>query len=170
MQSNPMTPEEPHLFFAEISLDISRGEHALALQRLAPLSSHFEGSYLFTLLLARAHKGTGNLPQAFELLKKCCTIAPANQIAKKELVALYSSLETSRNAKGNPLDCQGEMSDPLTLELEELSAALLHFQPSLESETAEPTRLQSRKSPSPTKKRLKCQLKASLASSASRGR
>jgi len=36
MQSNPMTPEEPHLFFAEISLDISRGEHALALQRLAP--------------------------------------------------------------------------------------------------------------------------------------
>ncbi|WP_244924425.1 hypothetical protein [Chlorobium phaeovibrioides] len=147
MQSNQMTPEDPHLFFAEISLDISRGEHELALQRLTPLISHFDGSYLFTLLLARAHKGTGNLPQAFDLLKKCCALAPANQIAKKELVALYSSLQTSSHTSRTSPDQEEAAPDPLTIELEELSAALMQFQPSLDSETAEPTTLAEQKIP-----------------------
>jgi len=147
MQSNPKAPEEPHLFFAEISLDISRGEHALALQRLTTHSSRFQDSYLFTILLARAHKGTGNLPQALELLKKCCALAPANQIAKKELVALYSSLQTSSHTSRKSPDQEEAASDPLTIELEELSAALMQFQPAPESETAEPTTLAEQKIP-----------------------
>ncbi len=112
-----------------------------------PLISHFDGSYLFTLLLARAHKGTGNLPQAFDLLKKCCALAPANQIAKKELVALYSSLQTSSHTSRTSPDQEEAAPDPLTIELEELSAALMQFQPSLDSETAEPTTLAEQKIP-----------------------
>jgi len=62
------------------------------------------------------------------------------------------------------------MSDPLTLELEELSAALLHFQPSLESETAEPTPLAEQKIPFADEEAIEVPTEASLASSASRGR
>lgn len=128
----------PHLFYAEVSLDLSRGEWGAALRKLREGTALLGGTYLFHLLEARARKGSGDLHGAQESLKQCCSLAPANQVAWNELVALRSDPALAGAAKSD---------DPVTTELEQLSAALLQFEPALTSETADPTPIVEQKQP-----------------------
>ncbi len=119
---------DPHLFFADVSLDLSRGEYSAGMKKLEAESAHFEDSYTFHLLLGRALKGNQRFNEALASLKTCCRIAPHNEVAWKELIETHFLL----------LQFPG---DELTAELEELSAALCDFQPPKASETSEPTPL-----------------------------
>ena len=125
---------DPHLFFAEVSLDLSRGEYAAGMKKLEAESDNFQGSYTFHLLLGRARKGTQRYDEALASLKTCCRIAPHNEVAWKELIEAHFLLLQSSG-------------DDLTTELEELSAALAEFQPPKASETSEPTSLNEQKKP-----------------------
>ncbi len=132
---------EPYLFFAEVSLDISRGKFQSGIEKLEPLSDQFADSYLFHLLYARALKGLGYNNLASEFFLKCCTIAPANQIAWQELAELQAS------AKDDEAGVLSPLFDPVTDELEKLTAALMKFEPVKTSENADPTSILEQKQP-----------------------
>ena len=131
----------PYLFFAEISLDISRGNFQSGIDELEPCSDQFADSYLFHLLYARALTGLNRNTLASTYLQQCCTIAPANQVAWKELGDLHVSfleeelVETSFTF------------DPVTDELEQLSAALTNFEPVITTENADPTSILEQREP-----------------------
>ena len=125
---------EPHLFFADVSLDLSRGEYFAGLNKLESESEQFAESYTYHLFLARAYKGLGRYHEARRSLKNCCRIAPHNEIAWKELVEIHFLQIRSP-------------ADSLTSELERLSAALADFAPPKEYETADPTPLVEQKQP-----------------------
>ncbi|KZK74345.1 MAG: hypothetical protein A3K90_06420 [Pelodictyon luteolum] len=149
MQGNNTTARirNPHLFFAEVSLDISRGEYQMALERLSPQREMFGDSYLFSLLYARALRGLGSTLNAMDHLRKCCAIAPANQVARRELQELYTALPEAAGPESEAPSMGQAGFDRVTAELEELSEALLHFEPSMTSETADPTPIVEQKMP-----------------------
>ncbi len=130
---------DPYLFFAEVSLDISRGRFQSGIEKLEPFSSQFAESYLFHLLYAKALKGLRQNALAGEYFRKCCTIAPANQIAWQELCELQALAE-----RGKP---EAPVVDPVTDELEKLTAALMKFEPVITSENADPTSILEQKQP-----------------------
>ncbi|EAT58649.1 hypothetical protein [Chlorobium ferrooxidans] len=132
---------DPHLFFAEVSLDISRGRCESGIEKLQPYIDHFPDSYLFCLLYAKAQRGLENYALAGEYLRKCCTIAPANQVAWQELVELQAII--AAQDPGTP----ETMFDPVTDELEKLTAALMEFEPVKTTENADPTPLLEQKQP-----------------------
>ncbi|NTV06056.1 MAG: hypothetical protein HGA59_06045 [Chlorobiaceae bacterium] len=132
---------EPYLFFAEVSLDISRGKFQSGIDKLDQFADEFSDSYLFHLLYAQALKGLGYNLLASQYLRKCCTIAPANQIAWKELIELQASPKSEEPQPLSP------MFDPVTDELEKLTAALMKFEPLLTSENADPTSIFEQKQP-----------------------
>lgn len=132
---------KPHLYFAEVSLDLSRGEFQSGLEKLQPYAEHFSDSYLFNLLYAKAERGLKNFPSAMEHLRICCTIAPANQIAWNELV----EIQVSGEAHGQ--NGSASLFDPIADELEEITAALMKFVPVQTSENADPTPLLEQKLP-----------------------
>jgi len=132
---------DPHLFFAEVSLDISRGRYEAGIEKLQPFIDLFSDSYLFCLLYAQAQRGTENYKLAEKYLKKCCTIAPANQVAWQELVELHVHIA----AQGST--APETMFDPVTDELEKLTAALMEFEPAKTTEIADPTPLLEQKQP-----------------------
>lgn len=125
---------DPHLFFAEISLDLSKGEYAAGLSKLEATGGRFDNSYSFHLLFGRALKGTGRYTEAINALKRCCRIAPHNQVAWKELIETHCL--STRSA-----------CDELTSELEKISAALTGFEAPKTSETSDPTPLNEQKQP-----------------------
>lgn len=125
---------DPHLFFADVSLDLSRGEYTAGMRKLEAESEYFQDSYTFHLLLGRAQKGTQRFREALASLKTCCRIAPHNEVAWKELIETHFLLLHAP-------------SDNLTAELEQLSAALADFEPPKTSETSEPTPLNEQKQP-----------------------
>ncbi len=125
---------DPHLFFADISLDLSRGEYLSGMKKLKAESKDFQDSYTFHLLLARAFKGAQRFPEALASLKTCCRIAPHNEVAWKELLQVHFLL----------LRAPG---DDLASELEELSVALADFEPPKAYETSDPTPLNEQKQP-----------------------
>ncbi len=132
---------EPYLFFAEVSLDISKGRYQSGIEKLDPFSGQFADSYLFHLLYAKAHKGLRHHTLAGEYFRKCCTIAPANQVAWQELIELQSSTETEVVAAPSPV------FDPVIDELEKLTAALMKFEPAITTENADPTSILEQKQP-----------------------
>ncbi|MBM3162207.1 MAG: hypothetical protein FJZ79_02540 [Chlorobi bacterium] len=134
---------EPHLFFAEVSLDLSRGEYRSGLNKLQPLVERYPDSYLINLLFARALKGMRNHRDALGYFEKCCHLAPANQVAWKEVIALQSLALQDKEFPLKPL------SDPVTDELEQISAALQEFQPIQASENFDPTPIFEQKQPFP---------------------
>jgi len=134
---------EPHLFFAEVSLDLSRGEFQAGLNKLQPLAGHYPDSYLINLLFAKALKGLMRHDLALGYLEKCCHLAPANQVAWKELISL-EILGTQENVADTAL-----LSDPVADELELLSAALQDFQPLKSTESFDPTPVIEQKQPFP---------------------
>lgn len=131
---------EPHLIFAEASLDIARGECRAALDKLAKLGDGFPESYALHLLMARALRGTGRVAEAVVHLKQCCRIAPLNQVAWPELVE--ATIEASALPE-EPLP----VFDPVAEELEQLSIALSGFQPPRAAETADPTPIAEQQQP-----------------------
>jgi len=130
----------PYLFFAEVSLDISRKEFRSGLDKLDSFSGLFPNSYLFHQLYAKALLGLNQCALAAEYLRKCCTIAPANEVAWKDLADLQSS-------KGELPNTPSAMFDPVTDELEQLSAALMNFERVKTSENADPTSILEQKLP-----------------------
>jgi tetratricopeptide (TPR) repeat protein len=132
---------EPYLLFAEVSLDISRGKFQSGIDKLEQFSDKFSDSYLFHLLYAKALKGLRYNTLASEYLRKCCVIAPANQIAWQELVELQASANSEEHYAAAPL------FDPVTDELEKLTAALMKFEPVITSENADPTSILEQKQP-----------------------
>jgi len=131
----------PHLFFAEVSLDISRKEFQSGINKLDSCCNLFSSSYLFHLLYAQALLGLNRIALAGEYLRKCCTIAPANQVAWKKLADLQVSLYEEEP------ELASATLDPVIDELEQLSAALMHFEPLKTSENADPTSIIEQKQP-----------------------
>lgn len=134
---------EPHLFFAEVSLDLSRGEYRAGLDKLQPLVEHYPDSYLINLLFAKALKGMCKYGAALGYFEKCCSLAPANQVAWKEVISLQA---LALQEKGNGMATE---FDPVADELEQLSAALQEFQPIQTSESFDPTPIMEQKQPFP---------------------
>ncbi len=125
---------DPHLFFADVSLDLSRGEYSAGMKKLEEERENFQDSYTFHLLLGRAQKGTKRFHEALDTLKTCCRIAPHNEVAWRELIETHFLLLQA--------PC-----DNLTMELDELSAALADFEPPKASETSEPTSINEQQKP-----------------------
>lgn len=134
---------EPHLFFAEVSLDLSRGEYRAGLNKLQPLLERYPDSYLINLLFARALKGLKSYGAALSHFEKCCHLAPANQIAWKELIELQTLTPQEKNGS------EENLFDPVTDELEQLTAALQEFQPDCSTESFDPTPILEQKQPFP---------------------
>ncbi|MEI6757116.1 MAG: tetratricopeptide repeat protein [Chlorobium sp.] len=133
---------DPYLFFAEVSLDISRRQFQAAIDKLTLCGEHFTDSYLFHLLYAKALRGLNNFSLASDYLRKCCAIAPANQVAWMELVELQASGNTETQGIS-----QSSVFDSVTDELEQLTAALMNFEPVKTSENADPTPILEQKQP-----------------------
>ncbi|NTW83420.1 MAG: tetratricopeptide repeat protein [Chlorobiaceae bacterium] len=135
--------KQPHHFFNEVSKDINNADFQRGLDRLKPFSGLFSDSYLFNLLYAKALKGLKKYSLASEYYRKCCDIAPSNQVAWKELVQLQTAIfpEAGENFL--------ELFDPVTDELEKLTEALSNFEPVKSTETADPTPLADQKRPFP---------------------
>ncbi|MFZ4524931.1 MAG: hypothetical protein ACOYOE_05105 [Chlorobium sp.] len=131
----------PYFFFAEVSLDISRKEFRSGIDKLDLFSDLFSNSYLFSMLYAKALLGLNQCALAGEYLRKCCCIAPANQVAWKELLDLQAS------SSGEHLNATSTIFDPVTDELEQLSAALMNFEPVKTSENSDPTSILEQKMP-----------------------
>ncbi|NTW57516.1 MAG: tetratricopeptide repeat protein [Chlorobiaceae bacterium] len=149
--TNPIEPEncgnqevrKPHLFFREISADLNGGNFQGGLDRLKPFSGLFSDSYLFNMLYARALKGLGKNSLAAEYFRRCCSIAPTNQLAWNELLQLQTTTPAEAHEHG------AVFYDPVTDELEKLSAALMNFEPAKTTEMHDPTPLADQKQPFP---------------------
>jgi|GEM_PF-165253 len=134
---------DPHTLFAEVSFDLSEGNFQSGIDRLSPFAAEFRESYLFHMLYAKALRGLKLNALAGEHLRKCCAIAPANQLAWMELVELQAS-GTGEGESGSFF-----VFDPVTDELEKLTEALMKFEPAKTSENADPTPILEQKLPFP---------------------
>ncbi|NTW10209.1 MAG: hypothetical protein HGA26_02485 [Chlorobiaceae bacterium] len=138
-----MDISRPHLYFKGISSDLHEGNYHAGLARLKPFSGLFSDSYLFNLLYAKTLKGLGKHTLAAEYFRKCCAIAPSNQVAWNELLQLQTLSHTEVQEFDSGID------DPVADELEKLSAALMNFEPAKTTEIHEPTSLADQKQPFP---------------------
>ena len=135
-----MTPIEPHIIFADVSLDIARGNFQSAQDKLSKAARSLPDSYLMNLLEARAWRGLGRYGEAVRLLRQCCRIAPSNQVAWAELVDV-TVLQAQQGPEAS--------TDPVAEELERLCLALAGFEPPRASESSEPTPLADQRQPFP---------------------
>lgn len=134
---------EPHLIFAEVSLDIARKEFKAAIDKLSKEGLDLQDSYLLHLLHARACSGLGMYETASVHLRQCCRIAPSNQIAWQELIEVTVLLSQ------HPEKHIAKAFDPVADEYEQLSIALSGFRPPREEECSEPTPVSEQKQPFP---------------------
>jgi tetratricopeptide (TPR) repeat protein len=134
---------DPHLIFADVSLDIKRGEYRSAIDKLADMERWFPESYVLHLLCARAARGLKRYEQATIHLGHCCRIAPANQVAWKELIEVKTLQSQAPEPQSAPL------FDKVAEEFEQLSIALSGFSPPRTSESSDPTPIAEQKQPFP---------------------
>ncbi|NTW52927.1 MAG: hypothetical protein HGB22_10115 [Chlorobiaceae bacterium] len=134
---------DPHLFFAEVSLDIARGEFQSAINKLSTEGEGFPESYIFHLLFARASRGLMLYDKAALHLGLCCRIAPSNQVAWHELI------EVKVMQSQHPAENHTPLFDPVADEFEKLSIALSGFAPPCSSECSDPTPMVEQKQPFP---------------------
>ncbi|NTU57749.1 MAG: hypothetical protein HGB00_02345 [Chlorobiaceae bacterium] len=134
---------DPHLFFAEVSLDIARGEFQSAINKLTEMDKGFPESYILHLLFARASRGLMLFDKAAQHLGCCCRIAPSNQIAWHELVEVKMMQSQHKPENHAPA------FDPVADEFEKLSIALSGFAPPCTSECSDPTPMAEQKQPFP---------------------
>jgi tetratricopeptide (TPR) repeat protein len=134
---------EPHLIFADVSLDIARGEFQSALDKLSKAVDTLPESYLLHLLHGRACRGMGHYDASVRHLKQCCRLAPSNQVAWQELIEVTVLQAQHRRESPAPA------SDPVADEFERLSIALSGFQPPRASECSDPTPVAEQKQPFP---------------------
>ena len=136
----PMTCE-PHLIFAEVSLDIARKEFQAAMDKLSKEGLDLPDSYLLHLLHARTCSGLGMYRAAAGHLRQCCSIAPSNQIAWLELI------EVTVLQAQHPETPAARAFDPVADEYEQLSIALSGFRPPRDEECSDPTPVSEQKQP-----------------------
>jgi tetratricopeptide (TPR) repeat protein len=134
---------DPHLIFAEVSLDILRGEFRSAMDKLSDMEQWFPESYVLHLLCARASRGLKHYEQAAIHLGHCCRIAPANQVAWKELIEVKMLQSQASEPEVAPL------IDKIAEEFEQLSIALSGFSPPRATESSDPTPIAEQKQPFP---------------------
>jgi tetratricopeptide (TPR) repeat protein len=134
---------EPHLIYADASLDIARREFQAALDKLSGAGRSLPESYLLHLLHARAYLGLGRFETAVGHLRQCCRIAPSNQVAWQELIE--ATVLEAQHRQEHPV----EVFDPVADEFEQLSIALSGFQIPRASESSEPTPIAEQKQPFP---------------------
>jgi tetratricopeptide (TPR) repeat protein len=134
---------DPHLIFAEVSLDIKCGAFQPALDKLTAMGRWLPESYLFHLLAARATCGLKRYDEAIEHLGHCCRIAPSNQVAWRELIEVKTLQSQAPEPEKAPA------IDSITAELEQLSIALSGFSPPRAAETSDPTPIIEQKQPFP---------------------
>lgn len=129
--------------FADVSLDIKRGEYRSALEKLTDMERWFPESYLLHLLFARASRGLKRFEQAVRHLGHCCRIAPANQVAWQELIEV-KTLQSHAPDPEPELQTTSEI-DSVADEFERLSIALSGFTPPCASESFDPTPIAEQK-------------------------
>ncbi|ABL65684.1 tetratricopeptide repeat protein [Chlorobium phaeobacteroides] len=138
-----MMSSDPSLFYADVSLDLAKGEYQSAQNKIVPFLERFADAYLLNLFYARALRGLKNNNLAADYFHRCCRLAPTNDIARKELIDLQTALPGLK-------DNQSEASvDLLSEELEQLMAALIAFEPAKTTESFDPTPVQEQKQPFP---------------------
>ncbi|NTV92008.1 MAG: hypothetical protein HGA72_01640 [Chlorobiaceae bacterium] len=138
-----MMSSDPSLFYADVSLDLSKGEYQSARNKIAPFLERYADAYLLNLLYARALRGLKNYELAANYLHNCCRLAPTNEIARRELIDLQTSLP-ALNANLTEVS-----DDLLSEELEQLMAALMAFEPEKTTESFDPTPILEQKQPFP---------------------
>jgi tetratricopeptide (TPR) repeat protein len=134
---------DPHLIFAEVSLDIKCGAFQPALDKLTGMERWLPESYLFHLLTARATRGLKRYDEAAEHFGHCCRIAPSNQVAWRELIEVKTLQSQAPEPERKPA------FDALAVEFEQLSIALAGFTPPRAAECFDPTPLAEQKQPFP---------------------
>ncbi|AAM72575.1 MAG TPA: tetratricopeptide repeat protein [Chlorobaculum sp.] len=134
---------DPHLIFADVSLDIKCGAFQSALDKLKEVERWLPESYIFHLLTARAARGLKRYEEAIEHLGHCCRIAPANQVAWRELIEVKTLQSQAPEPARTPA------IDEVAVEFEELSKALAGFTPPRATECFEPTPIAEQKQPFP---------------------
>ncbi|RXK84653.1 hypothetical protein EST62_09060 [Chlorobaculum sp. 24CR] len=134
---------DPHLIFADVSLDIKCGAFQSALDKLNGMERWLPESYIFHLLSARAARGLKRYEAAVEHLGHCCRIAPSNQVAWRELIEVKTLEAQAPEPEHKPV------IDALAAEFEQLSIALAGFSPPRATECADPTPLAEQKQPFP---------------------
>jgi tetratricopeptide (TPR) repeat protein len=134
---------DPHLIFADVSLDIKCGAFQPALDKLSSMGRWLPESYIFHLLSARATRGLKRYEEAIEHLSHCCRIAPANQVAWRELIEVKTLQSQAPEPARTPA------IDEVAVEFEELSKALAGFTPPRATECFEPTPIAEQKQPFP---------------------
>lgn len=75
-----------------------QGRHAEAIARLRAMADYYDDSYRFHLVLARAHRDSGDFERAKQHYEKACQLAPQNEVAMKELIALVAFPETLKKS------------------------------------------------------------------------
>ncbi|NTW54257.1 MAG: hypothetical protein HGB15_05785 [Chlorobaculum sp.] len=134
---------DPHLIFAEVSLDIKLGAFEPALDKLSGMERWLPESYIFHLLSARATLGLRRYEEAVVHLGHCCRIAPANQVAWRELIEVKTLQSQAPKPERKPA------IDEVAVEFEQLSKALAGFTPPRATECFDPTPLVEQKQPFP---------------------
>lgn len=132
---------DPHLIFADISLDIKCGAFQPALDKLSGMEAWLPESYIFHLLAARASRGLKQYGEAARHLGHCCRIAPSNQVAWRELIEVKTLEAQSPEPERQPA------IDLVADEFEQLSIALSGFSAPRAIESADPTPIAEQKQP-----------------------
>jgi tetratricopeptide (TPR) repeat protein len=136
---------DPHLIFADVSLDINRGAFQPALDKLTKMERWLPESYVLHLLFARASRGLKRYDQAAAHLGHCCRIAPANQVAWRELIEVKTLQSQAPEPEPEPKPVIDEVAE----EFDQLSKALSGFTPPRATESADPTPIAEQKQPFP---------------------
>jgi len=134
---------DPHLIFAEVSLDIKCGAFQSALDKLTETERWFPESYVLHLLCARAFRGLKRYEEAISHLGHCCRIAPSNQVAWRELIEVKTLQSQAPEPERKPA------IDEVAVEFEQLSIALAGFTPPRATESFDPTPIAEQKQPFP---------------------
>jgi tetratricopeptide (TPR) repeat protein len=80
-------PKSPAMIGAAEVL-CAQGHYSEAITRLRSVAEFYSDIYRYNLVLARAYRDSGNIELAKQHYEKACQIAPQNEVAIKELIAL----------------------------------------------------------------------------------
>ncbi len=140
-----------------------QGHYSEAITRLRSVAEFYSDVYRFNLVLARACRNTGEVELAKEHYEKACQIAPQNEVAIRELIALTAfphavpppsprpnerAIDRETMPARVPQKTEPQVAEPETpsvfkLDREKLSKVLGGVVGSIEKSDATPTEVQS---------------------------
>jgi len=153
-------PKSPAIIDAAEML-CAQGRYSEAIARLRSVELYYGGIYRFNLVLARAYRDAGEMELAKQHYEKACHIAPQNEIAIRELIALTAfpqllSKPASSEREAAPTAVPSAQSEPepetqptFKLNREELSKVFSRLVGSAQSSDAPTAKLQP-PAPSPS--------------------